>query len=105
MSREMGMATNKSKTTRKGASAGEPSNYSKLYKSSAAGVAPAPEKSAVKVEKRSDAVAVPAAAPAAAAKDTVDWRGEYGYVLSDLRRLGLVTLGLVVAIIVAGFFL
>jgi hypothetical protein len=103
----MGMATNKSKTQRKGASAGEPSSYSKLYKSSAAGagVMPAAEKMPVKAEQQAGAATAPAVQPVAGTKDTVDWKGEYGYVLSDLRRLGLVTLGLVVAIIVVGFFL
>lgn len=97
------MATNKSKAPRKGASAGEPSNYSKLYKSSAAGagVVPVAEKTPAKADKRA---ATPVTAPTAGA-ETVDWKGEYGYVLKDLRRLGLVTLGLVVAIIVVGFFL
>lgn len=99
-------SSSKSKASRKGASAGEPSSYSKLYKSSAAGVGavPAAEKTPVKVDKRADGTVASVPAPAAA-KDTVDWKAEYGYVLSDLRRLGLVTLGLVVAIIVAGFFL
>lgn len=96
------MAVSKNKAPRKGASAGEPSNYSKLYKSSAAGAGVTP--TAVKIDKRAE-TAAPAAVSTVRDKETVDWKGEYGYVLSDLRRLGLVTLGLVIAIIVAGFFL
>lgn len=101
------MATNKSKAPRKGASAGEPSNYSKLYKNSAAGAGavPAAEKTPATAEKRAKTAVASAAPAAGGVKDTVDWKGEYAYVLSDLRRLGLVTLGLVVAIVIAGFFL
>jgi hypothetical protein len=49
-------------------------------------------------------------APAAAVDDTQvlstgDWREEYGYVLSDLRKLLLTSGVLLVAIIVIGFFI
>ena len=98
------MTVSKNKPPRKGASAGEPSNYSKLYKSSAAGAGVNAAPTPAKVTKKSSAAETPSA-PVARDKDTVDWRGEYGYVLSDLRRLGLVTLGLVIAIVIAGFFL
>lgn len=90
------MSTNK-KTRResRGASAGEPSSYSKLYKSSAPGASAA------------TAVAVSSAevAPASNGSDAVDWKGEYGYILGDLRKLAIITVSLVIGIIIVGFFI
>jgi hypothetical protein len=37
--------------------------------------------------------------------DGSGWEKQYGYVFSDLRKLGLVSLGLFAVIIVLGFFL
>ena len=97
------MATNKS-GKRAPSSANVSRSYSDLYKSAAAGanvkapaapVAPlAPAK--VKVADKAPVVLK--------TSDEVDWRGEYGYVLKDLRTLGLVTGVLVVAIVVVGLF-
>ncbi len=76
------------------AGAGEPSNYSQLYKSSAAGapvvVSAGPAEETTIVLKDSNAI---------------DWKGEYSYVLTDLRKLLIVTLALAVGILVLGFFL
>ena len=91
------MSTNK-KTRRgnRGASAGEPSSYSKLYKSSAPGAGAA-----------TSAVAVSSAevAPASTGSDAVDWKGEYGYILGDLRKLAIITVALVIGIIIVGLFI
>jgi hypothetical protein len=40
---------------------------------------------------------------AAADSQTVDWQGEYGEVLGDLRRTFLIFTGLVIAMIVLSF--
>lgn len=91
------MAPQNKKTKSK--SSGSPRSYSEIYKSTAATAAP--------VAASTSAGAV-ASAPAKDAKllgsDSVDWRGEYGYVLDDLKRLGLVTAIIAGAIIVVGFF-
>ncbi len=75
------------------AGAGEPSNYSQLYKSSAAGAAVI---SVAQVEETPVAVR---------GSDTVDWKSEYSYVLADLRKLLIVTVALIIGILVIGFFL
>lgn len=75
------------------ASAGEPSNYSQLYKSSAAGAAVVV---APQVEEASIAVK---------GSESVDWRSEYSYVLADLRKLLLVTAALVIGILAVGLIL
>ncbi len=83
----------KTQRSNRGASAGEPSSYSQLYKSSAPGAATA-------------VVAAPAeVAPASNGSDTVDWKGEYGYILGDLRKLAIITVALVIGIIIVGFFI
>jgi hypothetical protein len=80
------------RTTSK-AGAGEPSNYSQLYKSSAAGAAVV-------------AVAQVEQTPVAErGSESVDWKNEYSYVLGDLRKLLIVTAALILGILVLGFFL
>lgn len=81
-------------TKKKQTSGGSPRSYSEVYKSSAASVA-AP----VVVADGSAAAAAPART-----SDEVDWKGEYGYVVADLKRLGIITAAIAGAIIVVGFF-
>ncbi len=93
------MASSKSSKKK---SSGSPRSYSEVYKSSATTGAPvAPQSVSAGATK---SVATRSSAPALASGETVDWWGEYGYVLNDLKYLGLVTLGLLIAIIVVGFF-
>ncbi len=91
----------------KKSSGGSPRNYSEVYKSSANTGAPVLQQSAPTGAGLNTTVKSSAAkaAPALTGANTVDWWTEYGYVLNDLKYLGLVTLGLLVAIIVIGLFL
>ena len=89
----MGVNKGKRRSTAR-AGAGEPSSYSQLYKSSAAG-APV----AVGVAQTEEALVV------LKGSDAVDWKSEYSYVLADLRKLLLVTVALIIGILVLGFFL
>ncbi len=89
-----------SKSNKK-SSSGAPRSYSEVYKSSAATGAPAVQTTAATPATKS---ATKTASPALSGSDTVDWYGEYGYVLSDLKLLGIVTAGLLVGIIVLSFF-
>ncbi|RIK45011.1 MAG: hypothetical protein DCC55_00595 [Chloroflexi bacterium] len=83
------MATERKRSrARRSASAGQPRSYSELYKSSSA----APP-----------ATGQPASAVAPKTVQTVDWVGEYGYVITDLRRLLIVSAVLFGLIILAGF--
>lgn len=91
------MASNTKKTNRsrgRGAGAGEPRNYSQLYRASAAGSARVMtvtnDRETVTVIKNSSAI---------------DWQHEYAYVFQDLRRLFIVTGVLVLAIIATQFIL
>lgn len=89
------MTVNKPKSS-KGRSAGNPSNYSQLYKQSEQNVL------------QGTAAAPQAAAQSVVAQRTseqVDWKTEYGYVFKDLRYLGIVSGVLFAAIVVIGFFL
>ena len=90
----MGQAKN---TKKKQTSGGSPSNYSEIYKKSAANAAPPV------VAADAGAAAAAVAAPARTS-DEVDWKGEYGYVVNDLKRLGIITAFIAGAIIVVGFF-
>ena len=98
-------ANNKGKSAAQ-TSRGKPASYSQVYKNAAAGT-PA---STVQPAAANTGTAKPGAAKTEApvarvrTSDDVDWRAEYAYVLGDLRRLALVTAGLIVAIIVAGLF-
>lgn len=89
------MTVNKSKPS-KGRSAGNPSNYSQLYKQS--------EQNVLQGTAATPAVA---AQPAAASRtsEEIDWKAEYGYVFKDLRYLGIVSGILFAAIVGIGFFL
>ena len=90
------MAANNPKRSGKGRSSANPTNYSKLYKQSDENVA----------QNVSSAAPVTAAAAAATQRTSaeVDWRTEYGFVFSDLRKLLIVSAVLFAAIIVLGFF-
>lgn len=99
------MASSKS---RKKSSGGSPRSYSEVYKSSATAGAPAVQMAAPAGAPKSVAaqsLSAKSAAPVLTGSDTVDWWGEYGYVLNDLRNLGLVTASLLLAIIVVGLFM
>lgn len=92
----------------KKSSGGSPRSYSEVYKSSATAGAPAaqtvaPARAATNIANQSLSAKSPA--PLLTGSDTVNWWGEYGYVLNDLSYLGLVTLGLLLAIIVVGLFM
>lgn len=99
------MSTSSKNKNKSQASRGNPSNYSQMYKSAASGAA-APTAAPIKAGAQSNRPLV-VETPAARVKtsDDVDWGHEYAYVIGDLRRLGLVTLGLVVAIVVVGLFI
>lgn len=91
----MGQAKN---TKKKQTSGGSPSNYSEIYKKSAANA------TAPIVAADGGAAAAAAVAAPARTSDEVDWKGEYGYVVDDLKRLGIITALIAGAIIVVGFF-
>lgn len=78
-------------------SGGSPQNYSEVYKKSAATVT-APIVAADGSATAAAAVAVQGSG------DEVDWKGEYGYVINDLKRLGIVTAIIAGGIIVVGLF-
>ncbi len=86
---------------RPSAHSGVSRSYSQMYKNAAVATAPPVHAPLTK----SGAKAVEAIPAVLKGSDEVDWRGEYGYVLKDLRTLGLVTLSLILAIIVVGLFL
>lgn len=94
-------ANNKGKSAAQ-TSRGKPASYSQMYKNAAAG---APVGSVQPAAAASAAAKGEAPVARVRTSDDVDWRGEYAYVLGDLKRLALVTAGLVVAIIIAGLFI
>lgn len=97
------MASSKSSKKNSG---GSPRSYSEMYKSSATTGAPAAQTPAAAATKSVAPKSTPVKGGAALADgNSVDWWGEYGYVLNDLKVLGLTTLGLLVAIIVVGLFM
>ncbi len=89
------MAANNPKRTAKGRSSANPTNYSKLYKQSNENVA------------QNISVQAPATALSTGQRTSaeVDWRTEYGFVFSDLRKLFIVSAMLFVVIVVLGFFM
>lgn len=106
------MASKSAGKKKQGTSAANPRSYSEIYKNSAATATSQPAATAASnasANGGSKAVAevrkADAPVAALAGSDTVDWKGEYGYVLDDLKYLGIVTASLVGAIIVAGIFL
>lgn len=88
------MTVNNPKRSGKGRSSANPTNYSKLYKQSDENVA----------QNVSAAEPVTAAATVQRTSAEVDWRTEYGFVFSDLRKLLIVSAVLFIGIIVLGFF-
>lgn len=76
---------------RRSISSVRPRSYSDLYKSD-------------DTAQVNTMAAVAGSAPGKSS-DVVDWQSEYGYVVSDLRRLLIVSGLLFAAIIVAGFFI
>jgi hypothetical protein len=98
------MAAKQPQGKRRPSTSGVSRSYSEMYKSAAAGAAPAsaPATATTKAVTVRPVDTVPAVLKTS---DQVDWKGEYGYVLSDLRTLGIVTAALVIGIIVVGMFL
>lgn len=96
------MAAPNKKTKSK--SSGSPRSYSEIYKNSAATAVPAASAPATAANTAAVTAAAPAKEVQMLGSDSVDWKGEYGYVLDDLKRLGLVTAIIAGAIIVVGFF-
>jgi hypothetical protein len=98
------MASSKSKSKRppQSVGSGSPRSYSEVYKASAAGAYATPATGSASAGTSGTAKST---APTISTSADVDWAGEYGYVLSDLRTLFLITGVLVIGIVVAGFFL
>jgi len=94
------MATNNKKRTRGkvGISSASPRSYSDLYKNDNTVSAPA-------TQTASAAKATESRYAPAKSTEPVDWKGQYTYVMSDLRLLLLVSVVLVAIIVVAGFFI
>ncbi|MEZ4660696.1 MAG: hypothetical protein R2911_24345 [Caldilineaceae bacterium] len=98
------MANNRPKSKKrdrsKSISSVQPRNYSEyLKKSEGAAANVVPEQPAAPT--RSTRVTV----PAGKGSETVDWQGEYGHVLRDLRTMFIVTVFLFAVMIGTGFFL
>lgn len=91
----------------KKSSGGSPRSYSEVYKNSAKAGAPTAQVASPAPAKGAAPKSMPAksVAPGLSGSDSVDWWGEYGYVLNDLKVLGLTTFGLLAAIIVVGLFM
>ena len=77
------MATSKKRkrSSKQRISSAKPRSYSELYKDDSSGV---PQQQAK--EKRAEDVPV-----SGKGSESVDWQGEYAYVVRDLRRLALVS--------------
>lgn len=98
------MATASKRKSKRSTSRARPRQYSQLYKS---------EQNKSRQTERVGNVTVASnevveerhASQYAKGSDTVDWKGEYGYVLRDLRILGVVSFILFAVIISAVFFL
>lgn len=81
------MAKTQSKRRRNSRSRGNPRNYSQIYKD----------------DNSAPAASAAADKPTPVDKDEpVDWTGEYGYVLQDLRLLAIVSILIFVGMIGAG---
>ncbi len=78
----------------KGISSGRPRSYSDLYRNSRDGVS-------VTATENGETAGV----GVSASTRNINWGRDYGYVVDDLRRLGIVTGVLVIAMIVVGFVL
>jgi hypothetical protein len=79
--------------TNRSATGGRPRSYSHLYKQSRQTLVNVAEQTS------SDTVSAPSK------RLQIDWSTEYGYIMSDLKRIGIVAGVLVVAMIVAGYVL
>ncbi len=94
------MTTSNKKGTRsqRSISTGRPRSYSELYKNEpTATVSP----TGLTTGKRSnDSHVLVVKTP-----EVVDWKHQYGYVLSDLRRLLIVAVALIAIIVVVGFII
>jgi hypothetical protein len=77
-------------------SSSRPRSYSDIYRGAAAGADP---------EKQISQPIPSAAGGVGRGPESVDWKGEYAYVLNDLRNLLLITGVLFVAMVVIGFFI
>lgn len=93
------MTTNRTKRPTKGRSAANPSNYSQLYKQS--------EQNRLQAVARAAEAASGTASTSVVQRSSeeVDWKTEYGFVFTDLRRLLVISAALFAAIILIGFFL
>jgi hypothetical protein len=88
----------------KSKSSGSPRSYSEIYKSSAANPAAVSGGTVAAGSAAAATVAAPTREVVLKSSDEVDWRAEYGYVVADLKRLGIVTAVIAGAIIVVGLF-
>ena len=94
------MATQKkNKRSKKQRSSANPRNYSAIYKDDRSTV---PAETAVSDEAAVEAKPVPVGGKGS---DTVDWKGDYAYVVKDLRQLAIVSVVLFAVIIGIGFFI
>ncbi len=81
-------------------SSGNPRSYGEMYKGDKTrSSAPVTATTTTATLRR------PAVAEVSHHADTVNWHQEYGYVLRDLRTLGIVTTALFVMILLASFFI
>ncbi len=88
---------NRKRNTKSNVSAGRPRSYSELYKNDKTPPPPVVTTTGVNAQEPRN--------PVSRSAEVVDWKGEYAYVLSDLRLLGLVSVSLLAIIVVAGFFI
>lgn len=98
------MANNRPKSKRsersKSISSVQPRSYSDYLKKSEGGAA-----EVLTTQATSEARASRSATPVGRGSETVDWQGEYGYVLRDLRTLLIVSVILFAAMIGTGLLL
>lgn len=78
----------------RGVSSGRPRSYSELYRNS---------KDAVGVSGVASATSSGPSATVASRQENINWRAEYSHVIDDLKRLGIITSVLVIAMIAASF--
>lgn len=91
---------------RKGAAAGRPANYSQLYKGDNEITVDIDDESADGSELSSSAGAANVGGRASGkSSDSIDWQGEYRYVLRDLRTVLVVSLLIFAVMIGVGVFL
>ncbi|NJN84393.1 MAG: hypothetical protein HC802_20350 [Caldilineaceae bacterium] len=93
------MASNKSQKKKSG---GRPRSYSEVYKSSDAKTSPGNGSKPVASANSASEAVESSVAGGKKGSDSVDWQGEYGYVVKDLRKLLIVSGALFVVIIGIG---